>query len=146
MGEHGDSEVLAWSRVNIGGLPLDDYCRERDIDMSAAVRAEIDDRVRNAAYHIIAGKNATYYGIGSALARLVDIVLHDQRNILTVCTPAAQVAGVRDVTVSMPRLVGGNGAMGDLPLALDPAEEASLHASAALIRRTIDELDASGGA
>ena len=107
IGEHGDSEVLTWSLVSIGGMPLDAFARIRGVDFSDAVRRDIDEKVRRAAYTIIAGKGATYYGIGSALARIVDVVLHDQRSILTVCAPAAEVAGVQDVTVALPAAVGG---------------------------------------
>ena len=85
IGEHGDSEVLTWSLVTVGGMPLDAFARMRGVDLSEAVRQDIDEKVRRAAYTIIAGKGATYYGIGSALARIVDAVLHDQRSILTVC-------------------------------------------------------------
>jgi L-lactate dehydrogenase len=85
VGEHGDSEVLTWSLVTVGGMPLDEFARLRGVDLSATVRSEIDEKVRRAAYTIIAGKGATYYGVGSALARVVEAVLHDQRSILTVC-------------------------------------------------------------
>ena len=71
-----------------------------------AVRRQIDDLVRNAAYDIIEGKGSTYYGIGSALARIIDAILRDQRSILTVCTPVAEMAGVCDVTISLPHLLG----------------------------------------
>ena len=79
IGEHGDSEVLTWSLVSIGGMPLEAFARLRGVDLSDAVRRDIDEKVRRAAYTIIAGKGATYYGIGCALARIVDAVLHDQR-------------------------------------------------------------------
>jgi L-lactate dehydrogenase len=75
LGEHGDSEVLAWSAVSIGGIPLAQYCREMGIAITPEDRRRIDEGVRRAAYHIIAGKTATYYGIGSALARIVQAVL-----------------------------------------------------------------------
>src|SRR5438045_878935 len=77
----------------------------------ATVKRDIDEKVRRAAYTIIAGKGATYYGVGCALARIVDVVIHDQRSILTVCAPTADVAGVKDVTVALPRLVGGAGVL-----------------------------------
>src|SRR5688500_12599749 len=76
VGEHGDSEVLTWSLVTVGGMPLDAFARMRGVDLSEAVRRDIDEKVRRAAYTIINGKGATYYGIGSALARIVDTVLH----------------------------------------------------------------------
>ena len=140
VGEHGDSEVLTWSLVTVGGMPLDEFARLRGVDLCAAVRREIDEKVRRAAYTIIAGKGATYYGVGSALARVVESVLHDQRSVLTVCAPAADVAGVRDVTVSLPRLVGGAGATETFPLPLGADEQARLRASAAVIRTALDEL------
>lgn len=140
IGEHGDSEVLTWSLATIGGMPLDAFARLRGIDLSDAVRDDIDQKVRRAAYTIISGKGATYYGIGSALARIVDVILHDQRSILTVCSPADEVAGVRDVTVSLPRLVGGDGVLATFPLPLDAREADLLHASAQVIRRALDEL------
>ncbi len=140
IGEHGDSEVLTWSLVTVGGMPLDEFARLRGADLSDPVRREIDEKVRRAAYTIIAGKGATYYGVGSALARVVESVLHDQRSVLTVCTPAADVAGVADVTVSLPRLVGRAGVTETFPLPLSADEQAKLRASAAVIRQALDEL------
>jgi len=142
VGEHGDSEVLAWSLATVGSIKLDDFCRERGITLDAETREKIDQNVRKAAYHIIAGKGATYYGIGSALARIVDVILHDQRAIMTVCTPLEEVAGIKDVTISVPKLLGGQGVIDAFPLPLNDDEQAKLHASAALIRKMIDDLDA----
>lgn len=141
VGEHGDSEVLTWSLVTVGGMPLEAFAHMRGADLSDAVRHTIDEKVRRAAYTIITGKGATYYGIGCALARIVDAVLHDQRSILTVCAPAVDVAGVKDVTVALPRLVGGAGATETFPLPLNDAEQAQLRASAIVIRQALDELD-----
>jgi L-lactate dehydrogenase len=140
IGEHGDSEVLTWSLATIGGMPLEEFARLRGIELSASVRKDIDGKVRGAAYTIIGGKGATYYGIGSALARIVDVILHDQRAIMTVGTPAPDVAGVRNVTLSLPRLVGGQGVLETFPLPLGPEETARLRASAAVIRQALDEL------
>jgi L-lactate dehydrogenase len=140
IGEHGDSEVLTWSLATIGGMPLEAFARLRGIDLSASVRKEIDSKVRGAAYTIINGKGATYYGIGSALARIVDIILHDQRAVMTVCTPIAAVAGVRDVTVSLPRLLGGQGVLETFPLPLNDQETENLRVSARVIRDALDGL------
>jgi L-lactate dehydrogenase len=140
VGEHGDSEVLTWSLVSVGGMPLEAFAKLRGIDLSEVVRRDIDQKVRRAAYTIIGGKGATYYGIGSALARIVDAVLHDQRSILTVCAPATDVAGVKDVTVALPRLVGGPGVIDTFPLPLNQAEQTQLRASAGVIRQALDEL------
>lgn len=140
IGEHGDSEVLTWSLVTVGGMPLEDFARLRKIELTESVRRQVDGKVRRAAYTIISGKNATYYGIGSALARIVEVILHDQRSILTVCTITADVQGIRDVTVSLPRLVGGNGVQQTFPLPLNESEQLRLKDSAAIIRQAVDDL------
>lgn len=141
VGEHGDSEVLAWSLVTVGAMPLDKFCHQHGIALDQSVREEIDHRVRYAAHSIIEGKGATYYGIGSALAHIVNAILRDQRSILTVCTPVAEVAGVCDVTLSLPHLVGGAGVLASFPLPFSQEEEALLHGSAEVICQAIDDLD-----
>lgn len=141
VGEHGDSEVLLWSKVNIGGVPLYDYCQMRQIVLDDAIRQNIDERVRRAAYRIIEGKGATYYGIGSALAAITKVILQDERSILTICSPAAHIAGVENVTVSMPWVFGGNGAIDILPMPIDDNEQEQLHQSAKIVRQAIDSLD-----
>lgn len=151
VGEHGDSEVLAWSSVKIGGLPLDEYCRANEgycvrylPDLSdARLRNEIDQQVRKAAYHIISGKGATYYGIASAVSYIVNVILRDQRSILTVSAPMGAVEGVADVSLSLPHVIGGDGVLANFVPALNPEESAALKKSANVIRNAIDELDAS---
>jgi L-lactate dehydrogenase len=140
IGEHGDSEVLTWSLATIGGLPLESFARLRGIEFTDEVRRQIDEKVRRAAYTIIGGKGATYFGIGCALARIADCILHDQRSVLSVCAPAPDVAGVRDVTLALPRLVGGNGVLETFPLPLSEEETGLLRTSAQVIRKSLDEL------
>jgi L-lactate dehydrogenase len=143
IGEHGDSEVLAWSLITIGVIPLDDFCRTQNIELDDATRQEIDQKVRRAAYSIIEGKGATYYGIGSALARIAEAILDDQRAVLTVCSPMQAVVDVADVTLALPHIVGAEGIRGTLPLPLNEAEEADLQASARIIKTAIDEIEES---
>ncbi len=140
IGEHGDSEVLTWSLVTVGGAPFDEFCQQHNLDIKAGLRENIDQQVRRAAYHIIEGKGATYYGVGSAIARIVDVVLRDQRAILTVCWPVDEVAGVQDVTVSLPFLVGGEGVLERFPFPLNQEEEGKLRASAKIVREAIESL------
>lgn len=140
LGEHGDSEVLAWSLTSVGGLPLNVFLERAEFNLTDAERVKIDDGVRRAAYRIIAGKGATYYGVGSAIARVVDVVLHDQRAILSVCVPHADVLGVRDVTLSLPQIVGGWGVLESLDTPLPPAEADALRHSAEVVRNAISAL------
>ena len=90
---------------------------------------------------IIEGKGATYYGIGSAIARIVELILQDERSLLTVCTPMPDVAGVKDVTVSLPNLVGGEGIIQTFFPNLNYSETAALHASAQVVHTVIDQLN-----
>ncbi len=142
VGEHGDSEVLTWSLVTVGGMPLAEFCRQNGVVLDEAVRHEIDHRVRDAAYTIIEGKGSTYYGIGAALARITSAILKDQRAILTICTPVVEILGVCDVTISLPHLLGAEGAMASFPLPLNVDEEGQLRDSAQVICDALEELDA----
>ncbi len=142
IGEHGDSEVLTWSLVNVGNLPLASFCGLHGVPLTAEMKAGIERQVRDAAYAIIDGKGATFYGIGAALARIVHVILRDQRAILTVCTPMERVAGVENVTISLPQLVGGDGVLATFELPLAEDESAALQRSARVIRDAIDSLDA----
>ena len=146
VGEHGDSEVLAWSSVRVGGVALGEFTRARGIHFGEEERASIDEGVRRAAYRIIEGKGATYYGVASALAILIKAILHDRRALFTVCTPEESIAGVDDVTVSMPHVIGGAGVLGrHHPLTLTDEEQGALQRSATLIRDVVRELDAEKG-
>ncbi len=139
IGEHGDSEVLVWSSIGVGGIPLNDFIKFRGLDFNDDVKKRIDGDVRNAAYKIIDGKGSTHYGIGGAIVRLVDVIARDSRAILTVCTRTNNIEGVDDVTVSLPHLISGNGEFGTLPLKLNDEEKAGLQRSAKIIRDKIDE-------
>jgi len=141
IGEHGDSEVLAWSAATIAGLSLDEFAKVHGRPLTGPQREQVDENVRRAAYHIIAGKGATYYGIGSAVARIVDVVLHDQRAILTVCSRIEGVPDCDGVTLSLPQLVGGEGVLTTIPLSLDAAEREGLRRSAGILREAIESLN-----
>jgi L-lactate dehydrogenase len=140
IGEHGDSEVPVWSQAAIAGLSLDEFARVHGARLSDVERRQIDESVRRAAYHIIAGKGATYYGIGSAVARIVDVLLHDQRAILTICSRIRGVADCEGVTLALPHLVGGDGALTTIPLPLDETEHEGLRGSARILREAIESL------
>jgi L-lactate dehydrogenase len=103
-------------------------------------RQTIDDNVRRAAYHIIAGKGATYYGIGSAVARIVDVLVDDQRAILTICASVSGVPDCDGLTLALPHLIGGEGVLATIPLALADAEQDGLRRSAGILRDAVASL------
>lgn len=139
IGEHGDSEVLVWSNIDIGGVPLKDFAKFRNATLDDSVKKAIDSDVRNAAYKIIEGKGSTYYGIGGAIVRMVDIINQDNRAILSVCIRNEDIEGIKDVTLSLPHLISGSGDLGALPLQLNEFEKEELSKSARIIRDKIDE-------
>lgn len=133
VGEHGDSEVLVWSGAQVAGIALPEFAERCQQPLSAAVMQEIDAGVRRAAYHIIAGKGATYYGIGAALARLSRCILYDERVVFTACSVVAEVQGITDVAVSLPMVIGRAGVLSVLDPTLSAAESQALRDSARII-------------
>lgn len=141
IGEHGDSEVLCWSNINIGGVPFEDFIAHQNIDFNDEIKKAIDDNVRYAAYKIIEGKGSTYYGIGGSIAKLVDVINRDNRAVLTVSVLNEDVEGVKNVTLSLPHLIGGEGDLGSLPLRINVQERKLLRRSAEIIKNKIDEYE-----
>jgi L-lactate dehydrogenase len=139
LGEHGDTEVLAWSAATVAGMPLDRFATERGIRLDDNMHNRIDDAVRGAADRIIAGKGATYYGVGSAISRIVDTVVAGRCSLLTVCAPG-DVLGVRDVSVSLPRLVGERGVLATFDPELSGTERDALRASAEAVKTAIESI------
>jgi L-lactate dehydrogenase len=140
LGEHGDSEVLAWSGARIGAVPLDRFAAAQGTALDPGTRARIDAGVRGAAYTIIEGKGATWYGIGGGLARIAAAVAGNERAVLSVSVPDPDVLGVTDVSVSVPRIVGAAGATGALMPDLDATETDALRRSAEIIRAAVADL------
>ncbi|MCL6707411.1 L-lactate dehydrogenase [Pseudomonas sp. R2.Fl] len=140
LGEHGDSEVLGWSNARAGSVPLFSFAEQVGKPITADIRREIDDGVRNAAYKIIDGKGATYYGIGAGLARIVRAIAQDQRDVLSVSIVTGAVAGVTDVALSIPRVVGAPGVLSDLMPDLQADEFEALKRSAALLKERAESV------
>ena len=142
LGEHGDSEVLVWSSAQVGGVPLDLFAEQQGAPLSDEVKARIDDGVRRAAYRIIQGKAATYFGVGAGLARIARAVRDDERAVFTVSMPTDEIEGVTDVSLSLPRMVGAQGVVGTLKPDLSDGETEALQRSAEILRRATEELEA----
>lgn len=134
MGEHGDSEVLVWSNAIAGSVPVADYADQIGKPLDQASRERIDNDVRRAAYKIIEGKGSTYYGIGAGVARICRAIIEDEHAILSVSMVTPEIAGMTDVPLSLPRVIGRDGILETIPLRLDQAEAAALKKSATIIR------------
>lgn len=140
IGEHGDSELAVWSRVNIAGVSLDDFCTTCKRKCGNVDRKEIEDAVRESAYEIIKRKGSTAYGIALALVRIVRAILRDEESVLTVSSLVQGSYGIEDVCLSLPSIVGSTGIEGVLDAPLAPNEEAALKRSAAVLRDQIEQL------
>lgn len=138
LGEHGDSSIVAWNCATIGAIALDDFCDQTKTPMSDITRATIEHRVHTAAYEIIRGRGATWDGIAGAAADLVRCIVNDENRILTVST--VQGVGKNSVAVSMPRIVGINGAIKTLIPQMNKTEISGLQHSAKIIRKNYDLL------
>lgn len=133
LGEHGDSEVLWWSGAEVGGVAFEAFAAQIGRPVDEAVRRRIDEGVRRAAYAIIDGKGATYHGIGAGLSRLARAILSDQRVMMTVSTITPNVAGVAEVALSLPRVVGAQGVVHTMRPALTDDEAEAFAVSASVL-------------
>jgi L-lactate dehydrogenase len=140
LGEHGDSEVLVWSSADVGGVPVNEFAAQRGSPHDDEFRARIDDGVRRAAYRIIAGKKATYFGIGAGLSRIAEAIRDDERAMLTVCTTQNPFHGLEGVAFSLPRVVGVDGATVTLTPRLSEEESRSLLRSGGMLRGIVEEI------
>jgi len=133
LGEHGDSEVLVWSSARAGGVPLETFARQTGRALTPEVKARVDDGVRRAAYRIIEGKRASYYGIGAGLARIVKAIRDDERVVLTLSGFDGHLSGFAPVCFSLPRVLGADGIRTTLVPPLDRSEKSALRRSAEIL-------------
>ena len=140
IGEHGDSEVPVWSLANIAGMRLPVYCSSNGFQCSLDTLDEIFTQTRDAAYHIIERKGATYYAIATGLVRIVEAILRDQGSVLSVSSLQDDTYGVGDVYFSLPTVLDAAGVNHVIRLDLAEDEIAGLQRSARILRQTIESL------
>ena len=139
IGEHGDSEVAAWSITNIGGMSMNEFCRyTKKCDLN-----DLDEmylRVKNSAYEIIEKKGATYYAIATAVHRICECIAGDENSILTVSSIFDGQYGIKDVALSVPTKVGGDGVENILEVPFSKEELRGLLNSADTLKGLIREI------
>lgn len=141
IGEHGDSEIAAWSSTNVSGIPLNDFCEMRGHFNHEASMEEIANQVKNSAYEIIAKKHATYYGIAMSVKRICECIMRDEKSILPVSTIMHGEYGIENIALSMPAIVGVNGVETHVPISLNEEEAQKLKESADALKKVIDGLE-----
>lgn len=140
IGEHGDSEVAAWSVTNIAGMSMEEYCSATGACNIGDLDTMYND-VRNAAYEIINKKGATYYAIALAVARIVSCIAGEENSVLTVSSVFEGEYGIRDVCLSVPTKVGGNGVERIFEVGFSEDEMKGLKKSAEIMRHALDEVE-----
>lgn len=134
LGEHGDSEVPAWSMTHIAGIPIREYCEICNVCDYPRHHEEIAREVRDSAYHIIDYKGSTFYGIGLSLLRISGAILRDEHSVLTVSTLLQGEYGLKDICLSVPCIVAESGVERIVAARLPPAEQKGLERSAEVLR------------
>jgi L-lactate dehydrogenase len=138
IGEHGDSELAAWSSVDVGGVPLPTFCEMRGHhnDHDAAAQKIYED-VKNSAYEIISKKRATYYGVAMAVKRICECIVRNEHSILPVSSMIHGAYGIDGVAISLPAVVGANGLETLVPISLNDEEKAALQESARVLKEVL---------
>ena len=137
IGEHGDSEIAAWSTVNVSGVPLYKFCEMRGYRDHEDAMLRIAEDVKNSAYRIIEDKGATYYGIAMSVRRICEAIVRDEKSILPVSSMMHGQYGIEGCALSMPAIVGADGIETLIPLELDEDELSKLHESADTLKQVI---------
>lgn len=141
IGEHGDSEIAAWSSANVSGIPLNDFCEMRGHYKHQESMERIAETVKNSAYEIISKKGATYYGIAMSVKRICEAIVRDEKSILPVSRMMHNEYGVDEVVLSMPAIVGADGIETEVPISLSGEEEKLLQKSADALKNIIKTLE-----
>ncbi len=139
IGEHGDSEFVAWSSLDISGVPVHDFCEMRGHHEHEEAMQQIADDVKNSAYEIIQKKKATYYGVAMSVRRICEAIIRDEKSVLPVSAIQHGNYGVEGVALSMPAIVGKNGVETMVPIRLSAAEYEKLRNSEKTLRKVLDE-------
>jgi L-lactate dehydrogenase len=141
LGEHGDSEVPAWSMTHIAGMSIRDYCPIcGKCSNYEAEHKKIAQQVKDSAYHIIDYKGATYYAVGLALVRISGAVLRDEHSVLTVSTLMEGEYGLEDVCLSVPCVVSEKGIEKIITANLTDYEKEALEKSSQTIKQTLEKV------
>ena len=141
IGEHGDSQIAAWSSANVSGVPLSDFCSMRGFTEHDQDMEDIAEDVKNSAYKIIEKKKATYYGVAVAVRRICEAIIRDEKSVLPVSSIQHGAFGIEGVALSMPAIVGKNGVEKQIPIKLNEKEQMELRKSADALLKVLSTLD-----
>jgi L-lactate dehydrogenase len=130
IGEHGAGSVPVWSHTQVGVLPADVYAKQTKIQFGDQEKQEIFEKVLNAGKEIINRKGATFYGIAQTVVRILTAIIRNEQSILTISTNVAGFEEVEDSALSLPVIVGRQGATRILSPQLSPDESQAFRQAA----------------
>ena len=139
IGEHGDSEIAAWSSANVSGIPLNKFCEMRGHFNHDEAMKRIAENVKNSAYKIIEKKKATYYGVAMAVKRICEAIVRDEKSILPISSLMKGDFGIEGISLSMPAIVGKDGVECLVPIQLNEEEISKLQQSAQTLKNTLSQ-------
>lgn len=140
LGEHGESQFVAWSHVTIGGKPIlqiMDQHRERfpHFDLEDIAR-----KTKDAGWEIFTRKGSTHFGIGSALAYITRSILNDEHKIIAVSAILDGEYGYSGVCTGVPAIIGGSGIKELIEFNLNDEEAQKFDKSCSIVRAGIESL------
>jgi L-lactate dehydrogenase len=109
IGEHGDGQVPVWSKVTVGGIPIDEYCVNVGLKWDSSIRDVISRKTKEMGAEIIGAKGRTHYGIATCVCHIADAIINQRPTIASVSSPLLGEHGVRGVSLSVPSVVGPSG-------------------------------------
>lgn len=137
LGEHGDSEVAAFSSIRVGGLSLENFAAKSKLPDHEITSKE----VRDAGYRILAGKGYTSFGVATAIVRICEAIIRDEHAVLPVSALLTGEFGIANLHLSLPCILGAKGVERILVPDLSTAEQSALHRSAEVIRQAMANLE-----
>ena len=135
LGEHGDSMVPIWSGATVAGLPLDKHPA-----WNPQIAGEIFDRTKTSGAEAIKKKGGAGFAVGLAIAEVIHSIVLDRRRILPISSVQDGCYGLRDVSISVPTVVGRGGILGTCDIELWPKELQALQNSANVLRQTLESV------
>ena len=140
IGEHGDSEIVPWSQAYITTKKVYDIIDSSNGRFSFEELNKISKNVTGAAMEIIRAKQATYYGIGMSLVRIVRAIFCDEKSALTVSVMLNGQYGINDVYAGLPAIIGRNGIEDIIVLDLKENERTAFINSCNFLKETAKQI------
>lgn len=129
LGEHGESQMVAWSAVTIAGKPLSQWREEYPDTFGRLDLDALADAGREGGWTILRGKGCTEFGIGASAAEVVRAIFYNENRVLSVSVLLDGQYGQHDVYASVPAIVGRDGIAHIIELHLTPEEQEKFDAS-----------------